>query len=652
MKKLALVFVLLPLLLAAGDPKYDLWLQNEGYYLLTSQQKDKFKTMTDQEKELFIQNLWNGLDPDPVTPENEFQIDYMKRLDYVKKHYGIPSDRAKIYLLLGAPNEVQSHTNDQSLYPLELWGYYSLGIRGLPPSLNLIFFKPWGAGNYRLYSPLFDGMKALTPSQMDFQNPKMAAQLKAIFDPEVVDAAREISVGTDTNESEEIRAHLQSNTIVEILQANRPSVETTIVYQEFESDVFVYYVPARDGVYRTSIDIAVPPKYLTFEKNEEGDTYQGRVDLSGKITDAQGHEIVHISDNPAMRMPASDFLQAQAFTFSYLYDVYLLPGKYTLSLLFRDYASNKAGKVEKSFEVKAVTGETELLSPLISYKVVSSKLEEAPFCYDWKLYYPKENSTFNNGQTIIFRALLLNPKKVPLQGDWHLEMNLLKGTDSILQTSETFPIDTGTADVPIIRKLTLESIPVDSYVVNLKLSRGAVTYSADVPIKVGQNPEQLGRVRVMPTKPMAPADYHTNVATQYYYVGNGDETGHHARIALDFAPSSYTAKSLLVRAQKLKGDTAGAIAAYEKLIVEMPTDSEGYFLIAKWSMEKEDWKTAEDNFKKAITAGYYTTELLNDLGQAQLKLGNKAEAVATWKKSLALDNHQPEIEKQIATYNQ
>src|SRR5262249_44438110 len=69
MKKLALVLILVPILLAAGDPKYDLWLQNEGYYLLTSQQKDKFKAMSDQEKELFIQNLWASLDPDPVTPE-------------------------------------------------------------------------------------------------------------------------------------------------------------------------------------------------------------------------------------------------------------------------------------------------------------------------------------------------------------------------------------------------------------------------------------------------------------------------------------------------------------------------------------------------------------------------------------------------------
>src|SRR5215470_14179049 len=78
---------------------WDVWVRNEGYYLLSPEQKEQFKKLSDPERELFVKNLWATLDPDPITPENEFKIDYEKRFAVAKKKYGIPSDRARIYLL-------------------------------------------------------------------------------------------------------------------------------------------------------------------------------------------------------------------------------------------------------------------------------------------------------------------------------------------------------------------------------------------------------------------------------------------------------------------------------------------------------------------------------------------------------------------------
>src|SRR5262249_16796972 len=157
---------------------WDEWLQNEGFYLLSSEQKKVFKQMPEPQKESYIKSIWASMDPDPITPENEFQEEYAKRFEYAKKRYGIPSDRARIYLLLGKPNAVESYSNDDKYYPMELWSYYSLGVKGLPPSLDLIFFRKWGAGDLVLYSPVFDGLKALTPEQIDNMSPRAQAQLK------------------------------------------------------------------------------------------------------------------------------------------------------------------------------------------------------------------------------------------------------------------------------------------------------------------------------------------------------------------------------------------------------------------------------------------------------------------------------------------
>ena len=78
------LFLLLPGLLFAQG-KYDLWLKNEGFYLLTPQEKDKFRGMSDEQKELYIRDLWASLDTNPITPENEYQIEYMKRYEYAKR---------------------------------------------------------------------------------------------------------------------------------------------------------------------------------------------------------------------------------------------------------------------------------------------------------------------------------------------------------------------------------------------------------------------------------------------------------------------------------------------------------------------------------------------------------------------------------------
>ena len=49
--------------------------------------------------------------------------------------------------------------------------------------------------------------------------------------------------------------------------------------------------------------------------------------------------------------------------------------------------------------------------------------------------------------------------------------------------------------------------------------------------------------------------------------------------------------------------------------------------------------------KKALSLGYYTTEILNDLGTVEKQRGNVQDAVSYWEKSLALEPNQPEITK-------
>lgn len=646
-KLLFLLYLTFPFL-ASAQSKYDLWLRNEGYYLLNPKEKERFKSLPDPEKELFIQNVWATRDPNPITPVNEYQTEYMKRFEYVKQNFGIPSDRGKIYLLLGAPNSVERFPNSDKYYPLELWSYYSLGFRELPPSLDLIFFKRWGSGDYRLYSPLFDGFKALTPSQVDIENARGRSLALAQFDPQIVQAAQNISTGVSANAAESVRMVLTDPYAYDRIENKRPSVETTVVYQSFEADVYTYPYPHRDGLFRTSIALAIPPKYLTFEK--DADKYNGRVDFQGKIMDEKGHELTRISDSPAVTMSAEDFEKAKEYVLSYVFDTYLLPGKYTLDCIYRDYGSNSAGKLEKSFEIKPLTRKLELLSPLFAYKSIPKSTEGLPFSYGENQYYPKENSSFNNGQFLLFYTEVLNPEALNLDGTWKLQVSLKKDSASVLDIHEDLPVSSGTKNVNIMRKMKLQSLTPGSYVFSILLSKDNVSLAAETPIRVTTDQQVLGRMRITPTATPSPEVYHTNVALQNFYRGNYEEASKHVRIALDFAPSSYAARTLNARIEKAKGNLDAALNSYEKLLAEAPSDSEGFFLVGTWASEKQDYRKAAEMLKKAMTLGFYTTELLNQLARAEMQLGNSKDAVNYWEKSLALNSNQPEIQKLLATH--
>lgn len=647
------IFFLIVFLFAAplfAGTNWDEWLRSEGYYLLSPEQKDKLKSLSDPEKEVYVHNLIASLDPSPVTSENEFELEYKKRYAYAKQHYSVPSDRAKVYILLGPPNSVESYSNSDKYYPMELWSYYSLGYKGLPPSLDLIFFRRWGTGDMKLYSPLFDGLKALSISQLDLDSPRVKNMLKAYFDASVVDASEHISTGYGVNESEIVRAYLTDpGAMQKTYQKAKPSVETTVVYEGFEADVYTYAVPYENDVDRVSVAVSISPRYLTFEKNEE--KYLGRIDMIGRVTDDKGNEVLQINDSPAFNMSESQFEEAKAYFLSYTFDAFLLPGKYNFSCLYRDYVSNVAGKVEKSFEVMPAATEMELLPLHIAMKSSPVNKDDQPFGYAWQQYFPKENSTFNNGQTMVLFTELLNPKHEPIDGVWKLRMTLSDASNELLEIQESLPLQ-GKDTVPISRKMKLQSLPPGSYVAAMTVSNDKTILRAEAPIKIGTLPENPGRIRVAPGSQASQGEYHNNLALQYYYKGNVAEASRHARIALDFTPSSYPIRSLMARIEKAKGNTQEAITTYEKLLLESPADSEGFFLIGKWSMELQDWKKAEDMMKKAITLGYYTKDLLNTLAQAELQLGNKGGAVEYWEKSLVLDENQPGIRDQVNQYKQ
>ncbi|HET9743312.1 MAG TPA: GWxTD domain-containing protein [Terriglobales bacterium] len=127
---------------------YKKWLDEDVRYIITDEEKSAFKQLSnDEERDQFIEAFWQRRDPTPDTAENEFKDEHYRRIAYANEHFaaGIPgwkTDRGRIYIMYGKPDEIDSHPaggtyerpmeeggGETSTYPFEDWRYrYIEGI--------------------------------------------------------------------------------------------------------------------------------------------------------------------------------------------------------------------------------------------------------------------------------------------------------------------------------------------------------------------------------------------------------------------------------------------------------------------------------------------------------------------------------------------
>jgi len=143
------------------------WLKEDVVYIISPQEKEIFLGLTtDEEREQFIEQFWFRRDPDPLTVENEFKDEHYRRIAYSNEMFatglkGWQSDRGKIYIIHGPPDEIQSRPSggtyrrpmiegggSTQAFPHETWRYRYLEEIG--SDVLIEFVDPTQSGEYRL----------------------------------------------------------------------------------------------------------------------------------------------------------------------------------------------------------------------------------------------------------------------------------------------------------------------------------------------------------------------------------------------------------------------------------------------------------------------------------------------------------------------
>jgi GWxTD domain-containing protein len=95
--------------------------------------------------------FWKRRDPTPETAANEFKEEFFRRVRYANEAFSVlrpgwRSDRGRIYITYGHPDQITRDPYVSQGPPTEIWYYDRLGLR-------FVFVDRTGYGNYQLVQP-------------------------------------------------------------------------------------------------------------------------------------------------------------------------------------------------------------------------------------------------------------------------------------------------------------------------------------------------------------------------------------------------------------------------------------------------------------------------------------------------------------------
>jgi GWxTD domain-containing protein len=104
---------------------------------------------TESERQAVMSEFWQKRDPTPMTQDNEFQIEYLHRLDVAADRFsflstrGIETDMGQVFALLGEPDIIDDMPFETGSVPYQVWTYFS-------PAVTIVFSDNLGCGVFDL----------------------------------------------------------------------------------------------------------------------------------------------------------------------------------------------------------------------------------------------------------------------------------------------------------------------------------------------------------------------------------------------------------------------------------------------------------------------------------------------------------------------
>jgi GWxTD domain-containing protein len=645
--------------------KYKKWLTEDVVYIITQPEKELFLSLkTDEQRNSFIDDFWRRRDTVPETVKNEFKEEHYSRIKYANEKLaddtpreGWRTERGRIHILLGKPDDIYNKVSSNILYPIQVWDYRNVKMPGFPSSLRLMFFKRFGVGEFRLYNPIFDGLQSiLTPANQRFaNNPNLLPHI----DVEIRQAAYSIAPGYSPQTSQDVISELMlpSRIITPLAKRNlKEVVKAKVTYVTMPIDVLHSYWKNDDTTSYLDYVIEVPPKYLTFKEIE--DKFVARLDIYGSIL-SKDQIVAEISKEVNIELTKMELDNCKDYYFNFLDRKLLIPGEYQLKLFIRNYISNEIGRTEESFIIPPISRDKLNLSSVVwAYKLeeaAGGKLSEGrPFIFGKSVIYPKVDGTFTAGQSFFVYYEIYYPAHIESSINPSLDITYSLIKEGVITKTDkdylsSVSLKTGNS-IPILKTFSTVGLEPGEYTlrVEAKDKNLAMYVSGEADFTLSNVAQNLGRFRFENSLPEKSAHRHYELGRQYYIQKLYDKAKVQFRIALDFNPNSVPATVSLAKCYVFEKNYKEALDLLNKAVKNKPYDYDILTAMAACHAALNQYQEAIQNYKTLIEIGYSSVDVYNALGVAYIKENNVKEAIKAFQSSLKIKANQPDVEKILA----
>jgi GWxTD domain-containing protein len=649
--------------------QYEKWLDEEVVYIITPLERDVFlKLQTDRERDLFIEAFWKHRDPAPGTPVNEFRTEHARRVNYANRYYGRSSplpgwktDRGRMYIILGEPNDIQRIEGRANVYPCEIWFYQDKVNLGLPTGFNLVFFKESGQGDFRLYSPAKDGPQALLVGYSRNPNDYLEAyQALREIEPALADVSLSLIPGE--NFSGFGRPTLASDILIQKIEDSpRNQVEERyaqrflqykdIVDVEYtanylDSDTLVKITKESSGTY--FVHYAIEPKQLSVNMNEN--KFYTTLKINGAVTSLERRMIYQFDKSIAINLDETQMKAAGRQPFDLLDMFPLIPGTYKLSILVKNEVSKEFTSLEQTLLIPGETPVLQMTSPILGYKTARANDTQKglkPFRVGGNQIYCQPGRVFSRKDTlaVAFQVLGLNGQQ---KQSGQVRYVLSRNGQTALEKNKNI-IDYG--EVPNI----LEEFPLIDFVpahYDLRISifaDGGELVAGTEEFDVS-NQEVIPRPwfssKVMPEA--ADPIYAQLIGIQLFNSGRAEEAKGYLEKVYQQKPDSADTALALARVYVALKEFSKILPVLSPFLSPpQPPKYEIYFICGQINENLGDYAKALEIYNQTVSHFGINANLLNSIGKCNLQLGRPKEALAAWEKSLEINRDQPDIKKKV-----
>jgi len=443
---------------------YKKWLNEDVVYIITDEEKKAFSRLSnDEERENFIEAFWRRRDPTPDTEENEFKEEHYRRIAYANERYasGVPgwkTDRGRIYIMFGPPDENESHPSGgtyerpieegggtTSTYPFEKWRYRY--IEGIGTNVEIEFVDPSMSGEYHM---------TMDPSEKDAllyvpgAGLTMIEQMGMASKDDRFQRTDGTHLGTGNQplpESMDEFSRLERFALL-----NKPpvvkfkdleaEVNSRIIYNLLPMQVRADFFPATNATVLSNITLQFNRKDLQF-KQAEG-MAKATINIYMRVTSMTRKVIQVAEDTVSGDVPNSMLQEYLQGAFIHQKQLPLPPGLYRLNVVAKDIVGGTMNNYEMALNVPRLEDDKLFASTLVLAdvleKVSTRQIGTGPFVIGSSKVRPRLGETFKPDEKMGIYMKLYNfqPDEKTQKPSGTVDFEIVKKADnsSVLKYSE------------------------------------------------------------------------------------------------------------------------------------------------------------------------------------------------------------------------